>query len=63
MILENGRINMIKFNIPETEYVYYSNEEYDEKVKHKFEKYEPGECETGLAHKKILQNFMMKQIL
>ena len=57
MILENGRINMIKFNIPETEYVYYSNEEYDEKVKHKFEKYEPGECETGLAHKKILQNF------
>lgn len=58
MVLEEGKIKLWKSNISEREYCFYSNEEYDERVKFDYEEIEFAHQEYGCAHIEVLQNFI-----
>ncbi|MBQ7654651.1 MAG: Gfo/Idh/MocA family oxidoreductase [Clostridia bacterium] len=58
MILEDGKIRLWKTDIPEPEYRYFSNEEYAEKVKFKYEELVLPQLPYGEEHIAIVQNFI-----
>lgn len=58
MLLEDGKIRVLKTDIPETEYRFYSNEEYANKVKFKYEEHVLPTLPYGKEHIAILQNFI-----
>lgn len=58
MLLEDGKIRLLKTDIPEPEYRFYSNEEYAKKVKFKYEEHVLPTLPYGEEHIAILQNFV-----
>lgn len=56
ILIENGKLCMWKYKVPEHEYRYYSSEEY-KKLECEYSEFVP-EKDTSSAHNKILQNFV-----
>lgn len=56
IVIENGKLSMWKYNLPETEYRNFTSEEYKSKVTCEFSEYIPENSKLS-AHNQILQNF------
>lgn len=56
LVIENGKLCMWKYNIPETEYRTFTSEDYKAKVTCDFSEYIPEDYGVS-AHNQILQNF------
>ncbi len=56
IVIENGKLSMWKYNLPETEYRYFTSDEYKSGVTYEYSEYIPEESMVS-AHNQILQNF------
>lgn len=56
IVIENGRLSMWKYNLPETRYRNFTSDEYKSEVTCEFSEYIPENSDVS-AHNQILQNF------
>lgn len=56
IVIENGKLSLWKYNLPESEYRNFTSDEY-KKVECEFSEFVPGSSDVS-AHNQILQNFV-----
>ena len=57
IVMENGKLCLWKYNVPESEYRYYDGEEF-KKVECEYTELDQNGVKRGSAHARILQNFV-----